>query len=120
MAGDRVLADWHRADVVALGVNGRVQVGNCTVDDKGAEAWRTSVDQPSTPAVLDTDGTAYFASGSRLYAVDAAGKTRWTFDADSPLNPPSLGASGVVMMTSPQRLYLLGTRPWHSEAQQIL
>jgi outer membrane protein assembly factor BamB len=104
---------WHAGAPIqwtALGTTGRVQVGNCAIDDKGAEAWHTDVDQPSTPAIVDADGTTYFAAGARLYAVDPAGKPRWTFDAESVLNPPSIGPGGNVLVTSSRRLYVIGAQ----------
>ena len=57
----------------ALGLNGQIQVGNCAIDDRGSAAWRIDVDEPSTPAVVDAQGTRYFAG--------AGDCTPWTLPA---------------------------------------
>ncbi len=94
----------------ALAPNGRTQVGNCAIDDRGSIAWRIAVDGSATPAALDAGGTSYFAAANRLYAVDRDAKPVWSFDADSTLNPPTLAADGTLMVTSTRRLYVLGSR----------
>ena len=95
----------------SVALDGRVQVANCAVGRDGKILWQAPTHGPwTTPAALDSDGNAYFGSGSVLTSVATDGTARWSYTAEGEVGPPSLGAFGSVAFTSrsADRLYLLG------------
>lgn len=93
----------------AVAADGRLQIGDCALASNGSVAWRTPSTGPTTPAVVDADGNAYFASGAVVTALRSDGTARWAYRAEGEVGPPSLGPFGAVAFSSrsPDRLYLL-------------
>ena len=99
---------------VALAVDGRAQVGACSIGPNGDRAWSASLRASwTTPSVLDGDGQAFTAAGEAVYALGPDGTVRWRLALESvALMPPSIGSNGTLYVAGarPNRLYAIGGR----------
>jgi outer membrane protein assembly factor BamB len=71
------------------------------VDSEGSFKWSVAADTPSFSPAVGADGTVYFPSGDKLYALDGGdGSVRWACTMRLCASPAAIGDDGTVYVAS--------------------
>jgi outer membrane protein assembly factor BamB len=99
-------------DGVAISATGVVYVNGPSLrayDPSGTPMWTTTGIFQPTQASIGSDGTVYFGSGSRLFALRPDGTERWRtmLTESGPTGAPAIAADGTIYTGTEFALYAI-------------
>jgi outer membrane protein assembly factor BamB len=94
------------SSLISIGIDGTVFVGSMdgffyAIQPDGTLKWKYRIDSDDLGSAIDTDGTIYLATGSRLFSLHPDGSENWGIYAhDQFFSSPIIGSDGTVYIMS--------------------